>query len=120
MRTVVELCFQVLAAAAGAVAERITGLRHKAVNHAVKLQTVVKALTNQFLDPGNMVRRVFRKHLNQNVAVFQFKQQRIFRIFNVGIRFRRIGRLGRTDTEPEQRNQRKNKFHHLFDTPLHC
>ena len=83
MRPTVKFGFQFFAAAAGSGAERTTGLRHKTVDHAMKFQPVVKSRAHQFLDPRHMVRRIVGKHLNHHVAVFQFKQQRVLRVFNL-------------------------------------
>ena len=83
MRPTVKFGFQLFAAAAGSGAVRASGLSHKAVNNPVKFQTVVKAGANQLFNPGHMVRCNFRIHLYDDFAVFEFKQQSVFGIFNL-------------------------------------
>src|SRR2546423_9389261 len=57
MRLLVEFGLQLLAGAAGAGAMRATGLGHKALDHAMEHDAVVKSLAHQFLDAGDMALR---------------------------------------------------------------
>src|SRR3546814_8625162 len=57
MRLVVELGIQLLARTAGAIAARIAGLGHEALDHPVELHAVIKTFAHQFLDAGDMVNR---------------------------------------------------------------
>src|SRR3569623_762796 len=69
MRLGVEFGLQFLAGAAGAAAVRATGLRHEAVDHAMKHDAVVEALTHQFLDARDMARREVRTHFDDYFAL---------------------------------------------------
>src|SRR5438046_4416447 len=52
MRFLVELGLQLLAGTAGAGAMRAAGLGHKALDHAMEHDAIVKSLADQFLDAG--------------------------------------------------------------------
>src|ERR1700716_1579981 len=53
MRLLVEFGLELFAGAAGAGAMRATGLGHKALDHAMEHDAVVKSLAHQFLDAGD-------------------------------------------------------------------
>lgn len=76
----VKLGLQLLAAAAGAVTLGIARLGHKAGDDAVELQAVIKTLTCQFLDAGDMVRGDVGAKLDHDATVFQVKIDGVFRI----------------------------------------
>src|SRR5579883_1623350 len=57
-----EFGFELLARAAGAGAARTSGLRHKPVDHAMELQSVIEAVAHQFLDASDVVGRKVRPH----------------------------------------------------------
>ena len=85
MRQAVELGLELLTVAAGAGAVGAACLRHKAINHAVKFEAVVKSLAHQFFNTGDMIGGDVRVHFNNDIAVFELKQQCVFRIFD-GVR----------------------------------
>src|SRR2546423_8951009 len=78
MRLLVELGLQFLAGAAGAGALRTAGLRHKALDHAMEHDAVVKAFAHQFLDPRDVAGREVRAHFDGDGALGGLKNQSIF------------------------------------------
>src|SRR3954447_4159641 len=78
MRLLVELGLQLLARTAGAGALRAAGLRHETLDYAMEYDAVVKSLANQFLDPGHVVRRQIRAHLDGDGALRRLQDQSIF------------------------------------------
>src|SRR5262245_38401799 len=78
MRLLVELGLELLARAAGTCAVRAAGLRHEAVDHAMKDDPVVKAVLHQFLDARDMSRRKVRTHLDHDFTFGGLQRQRIF------------------------------------------
>ena len=66
------------AGTAGAGAVRATGLRHEAVDHAVKNNSVVKTVLHQFLDTRDMSRRKVGAHLDHDFTFGGLQRQRIF------------------------------------------
>src|SRR5882757_2161984 len=78
MRLLVEFGLQLLAGAAGAGALRATGLGHKALDHAMEHDAVVKSLPHQFLDAGDMARRQIGTHFDGDGTLGGFKDQSIF------------------------------------------
>ncbi len=57
------------AGSAPACAGWVAGLRHEALDNAMKDHTIVKALLGQFLDAGHMVRREIGPKLDHNAAM---------------------------------------------------
>src|SRR4051812_40824774 len=78
MRLLVELRLQLLAGAAGAGALRTAGLGHKTLEYAMEHDAVVKALTDQFLDPGDMAGGKVGTHLDGHGSLGGFEDQSIF------------------------------------------
>src|SRR6266404_8064157 len=78
MRFLVEFRLELLAGAAGAGAVRAAGLRHKALDHAMEHDAVVKSLAHQFLDPRDMARRKIGPHFDGDGTLGGFKDQSIF------------------------------------------
>ena len=69
VRLLVELGLELLAGAAGAGAVRAAGLRHEAVDDAVKHDAVVEAVAHQLLDARDMAGREVRAHLDDDLAL---------------------------------------------------
>src|SRR5258708_4624275 len=78
MRLLVELGLQLLAGAAGAGALRTPGLRHKAFDHAVKHDAVVKSFAHQLLDPCDVTGRKIGPHFDSDRSLRGFQDQSIF------------------------------------------
>ena len=83
MGIAVELRFQLFAGTAGSVAVRAAGLSHKTVDNPVKLQAVIKFGAGKFLNPFDVFGRIFRIHLNHDIAVFEFQEQSVFGVFDL-------------------------------------
>src|SRR6185312_16430205 len=64
----IELGLELAAGAAGAVAARIAGLRHEAVDDAVKDDAVIETLARQLLDARDMVGREIGSELDDDAA----------------------------------------------------
>ena len=75
-----ELGGEVLTRAAGTGAQRVAGLGHEAVDHAMKNDTVVKLLANQLLDPGDMLRRQVGTHFDDHASALEFQVECIFQV----------------------------------------
>ena len=69
MRLAVELGLELLAGAAGAGALRAAGLRHEAVDHAVKHDAVVESLAHQLLDAGDVAGREIGAHRDHDLPL---------------------------------------------------
>ena len=71
---------QILAAAAGARAGGVAGLRHEARDYPVKDDAVIEFLARQFLDPRDMLRRRLRIEFDDRTAVLQFQIEHILKL----------------------------------------
>src|SRR5262249_16706717 len=80
VRLVVELRLELLAGAAGACAMWAAGLRHEAVDDAMKRDAVIKALAHQFLDACDMAGREVRTHENDDLTFGGFNCERVLGI----------------------------------------
>src|ERR1700682_1068379 len=78
MRLLVEFGLQFLAGAAGAGALRTPRLRHKAFDHAVEHDAVVKSLAHQFLDPRDVSGLKVGTHFDGDRSRRGFEDQSIF------------------------------------------
>src|SRR6202171_5371913 len=78
MRLLVEFGLQLLAGTAGAGALRTPRLRHKAFDHAVEHDAVVKSLAHQFLDPRDVAGRKVGPHFDGDRSLRGFEDQSIF------------------------------------------
>ena len=78
MRECIELGSELLTAAAHAGASRVARLRPETANHAVEDDSVIEALTYQFLDSGNMFRCRLRQQFNYNATIFEVEIKSVF------------------------------------------
>ena len=49
----------------------------------MKLQAVIKFGAGKFLNPFDVFGRIFRIHLNHDIAVFEFQEQSVFGVFDL-------------------------------------
>src|SRR5262249_7355424 len=77
---VVEFGLELLPRSTGASALRAPGLRHEAIDHAVKYNAVVKSVLHQLLDPCHVPWCKVRPHLDHHFSFRCLQRQRIFRL----------------------------------------
>ena len=75
-----ELGLELVARAAGAVALRVAGLRHEAVDHAMEDDAVIKALAHQRLDLRHRGRRQIGPHFDDDAAGRHVHVEGVFQI----------------------------------------
>src|SRR6185312_14436870 len=80
----IELGLELLARAAGAVAARIAGLGHEALDDAVEFQRVIEAGANQLLDASDMIGREIRAQFDGDAALGRIEIERVFEIGHRG------------------------------------
>src|SRR5882757_7204635 len=80
MRFLVELGLEFFTGAAGAGSLWAARLGHEAFDHAVEHDAVVKSLTHQFLDPGDVTGSEIGPHFDRDRPLSGFEDQSIFGI----------------------------------------
>src|SRR6266702_603745 len=78
MGLLVELGLEFLAGAAGAGAMGTAGLGHESLDHPMKYDPVVEALSHELLDPRDMIGREVRPHLDGDGALRGLENQSVF------------------------------------------
>src|SRR4029079_10806002 len=80
MRLLAELGFQLLTRTTHAGASRIAGLRHEAIDDAMKHHAIIKAFAGELLDPRAMTWRQVWPHADLHRASRGVEDQDVFRL----------------------------------------